>query len=411
MGNFNFSCCANDPKVRQPIIITSKDIENVLFSNNSIFKERRPSNKSASHSEGSTPRKSVKNQDFKTYSKDQQETNQNQTKTKKETKSQSLIFNTKHNDSNSNTMKMPSLLNILTPEIKTPFSFSKSNSLISLKELVKSTIGCEERKKLPPIQFENGSIYIGEWKNGLRDGFGVHSWLDGSRYEGEWLKDVANGKGKLIHADGDIYEGDWVNDKAEGKGIYIFANGSLYRGDWKEDKQDGSGSEIWPDGAKYQGDYKLGKKEGQGILYFSDGSWYQGSFINNEIEGYGTHNFKNKKYEGLWVKSKMCGKGKFIYDDDKIYEGEMFDDQRNGFGKLTLADGTQFIGEWKKGKQNGIGMIVFNDGNSKYGKWENGKKIEWNDEYEKDKMFLDFIKKTKEFNFKVVDSPKSAKLK
>jgi hypothetical protein len=38
--------------------------------------------------------------------------------------------------------------------------------------LIKQTIGSKERKKLPAISLESGAIYEGEWKNGLRDGFG-----------------------------------------------------------------------------------------------------------------------------------------------------------------------------------------------------------------------------------------------
>jgi len=41
-------------------------------------------------------------------------------------------------------------------------------------------------------------------------------WEDGSKYIGEWKNDKANGHGKLSHADGDIYEGNWLNDKAHG---------------------------------------------------------------------------------------------------------------------------------------------------------------------------------------------------
>ena len=43
---------------------------------------------------------------------------------------------------------------------------------------------------------------------------GIQLWNDGSIYVGYWRNDKANGKGRLIHADGDVYEGDWVSDKA-----------------------------------------------------------------------------------------------------------------------------------------------------------------------------------------------------
>ncbi|EGR32220.1 p38 protein, putative, partial [Ichthyophthirius multifiliis] len=40
--------------------------------------------------------------------------------------------------------------------------------------------------KLGPYQFENGSIYIGQWKEGQRHGHGTQYWSDGSIYEGYW---------------------------------------------------------------------------------------------------------------------------------------------------------------------------------------------------------------------------------
>ena len=56
-------------------------------------------------------------------------------------------------------------------------------------ELISTTIGVLTRKQLPPITLENGGVYLGEWKNGYRDGHGVQTWPDGSRYEGNWIND------------------------------------------------------------------------------------------------------------------------------------------------------------------------------------------------------------------------------
>ena len=63
------------------------------------------------------------------------------------------------------------------------------------------------RKMRNPVEFDNGTIYIGEWANGLREGKGKQIWTDGSIYEGWWKNGMANGGGRLIHADGDVYEG------------------------------------------------------------------------------------------------------------------------------------------------------------------------------------------------------------
>ena len=37
--------------------------------------------------------------------------------------------------------------------------------------------------------------YIGEWKDGSRNGKGTQTWPDGSKYEGEWKNDTFHGKG------------------------------------------------------------------------------------------------------------------------------------------------------------------------------------------------------------------------
>ena len=57
---------------------------------------------------------------------------------------------------------------------------------------------------LGPYCFENGAIYVGQWKNGEKCGFGVQNWYDGSFFEGYWLNNMTHGLGRLIHADGDV---------------------------------------------------------------------------------------------------------------------------------------------------------------------------------------------------------------
>ena len=53
-------------------------------------------------------------------------------------------------------------------------------------------------------EYDNGK-YIGEWKNGKKEGKGIHCWND------EKFK-------------GDKYDGEWKNDKKEGKRIYCWNN-------------------------------------------------------------------------------------------------------------------------------------------------------------------------------------------
>lgn len=140
-----------------------------------------------------------------------------------------------------------------------------------------------------PVEYEDGSIYYGEWlkKSNNRHGRGIQLWEDGTKYEGYFQNNRANLKGKLTHSDGDIYEGTWYNGKAEGYGYYRHIDGSVYKGYWKQDKQHGKGQENWPDGSYYKGDYFLGKKQGNGVFKWADGSIYEGEFDNNLIDGKG----------------------------------------------------------------------------------------------------------------------------
>lgn len=107
----------------------------------------------------------------------------------------------------------------------------------------------------PAVELENGDVYVGQWKDGARNGRGKQFWKDGSYYEGYWENDMANGLGRVIHADGDVYEGEWVNDKPQGKGIYLHQDGASYTGEWLNDKQHGYGIERWIDGACYEGNF------------------------------------------------------------------------------------------------------------------------------------------------------------
>ena len=44
--------------------------------------------------------------------------------------------------------------------------------------------------------------YEGQWKNGLREGFGVFYYANGAKYEGEWLKNIKDGGAVFIDENG-----------------------------------------------------------------------------------------------------------------------------------------------------------------------------------------------------------------
>ena len=82
----------------------------------------------------------------------------------------------------------------------------KRNSFIQFKEQLDFDQEAlqEGTVQLGPHILDTGSIYVGTWKNGQREGKGSQYWNDGSIYEGYWMNDMANGSGRLIHSDGDM---------------------------------------------------------------------------------------------------------------------------------------------------------------------------------------------------------------
>ena len=63
------------------------------------------------------------------------------------------------------------------------------------------------------IKYKHDSVYTGQvlQRTGQREGKGKMQWSDGSLFEGIWRNDKANGQGRMIFADRSIYEGEWVN--------------------------------------------------------------------------------------------------------------------------------------------------------------------------------------------------------
>ena len=56
--------------------------------------------------------------------------------------------------------------------------------------------------------YEDGTYYIGEFKNGMRHGKGIYYYKDGKiNYDGEYINDTQEGNGKMILEDGEYYIG------------------------------------------------------------------------------------------------------------------------------------------------------------------------------------------------------------
>jgi hypothetical protein len=228
------------------------------------------------------------------------------------------------------------------------------------------------------IQFDNGAVFEGRWKNGLRDGQGKQLWPDGAVYNGTWQADKISGLGTLVYPSGDSYEGEWKNNMGNGKGIYREWTGGSYSGNWIDDKMDGMGVEVNENGDVFEGNYCKGVKTGYGVYTWIDRSLYKGEWKNNKFNGEGEIWWADgRKYAGTWLNNKMHAHGKFCWPDGSVYEGEYVADKRHGEGRMHFPDGRVYAGGWKSGYPHGTATLILPNGKSRDGEWVHGKLRTW----------------------------------
>jgi hypothetical protein len=102
---------------------------------------------------------------------------------------------------------------------------------------------------------DGGPKYVGQFKNGKRDGKGTMMFPDPKTSVGQKQ-----------------YEGQWKEDQPNGKGTLTFYDGRKFVGEWKFEIVGG-----WP----------LMEKSvivsGRGTMFYPDGRKEVGEFINNEF--------------------------------------------------------------------------------------------------------------------------------
>jgi len=113
--------------------------------------------------------------------------------------------------------------------------------ILSILLLSSFLTSCEEKNGPGTETYEDGSSYVGVFKDGERNGQGTYTYG-----KGEW--------------EGDKYVGDWKDGKRTGQGTYTWSNGNKYIGEYKDGKPNGQGTLTYPDGTKYVGEWKNGKE-------------------------------------------------------------------------------------------------------------------------------------------------------
>lgn len=188
--------------------------------------------------------------------------------------------------------------------------------------------------------YGNYATYIGNFKNGLRNGFGKMTYSD-PEHNCEWLPET---------------EGEYI-------------------GEWWEDKRHGLGEMLWKKGTKYVGKFIQDHRHNvTGIVTFHNDDICEVGFVNDKMEG------KCILYKS---KKKVTLKGHFFsgiffndeavveFNDGRVYQGEVFKDLPHGVGVLKCSNGDVYEGMFCEGNFEGFGKMVYINGDVYEGNWEN----------------------------------------
>lgn len=221
------------------------------------------------------------------------------------------------------------------------------------------------------VYFFDSGLYEGEINESeLPNGYGKLIKSD-CIVEGLWANGELNGKSRIVTENHEVFIGDFKNDLKDGYGEFIGA--TEFKGFFKCGKAHGKGIEKWKNGAYYEGDYAFGSRTGQGLFVWPDGSRYIGEFKGNRINGLGEYIASNgNKYKGQWKNNLMHGEGKFEWSNGKVYEGHYINNKKSGFGILTFSIHKKYEGNWKLGKQHGNGTL-YHPSSPKSGMWRQGR--------------------------------------
>ena len=145
------------------------------------------------------------------------------------------------------------------------------------------------------VQYPNGDVYDGFFKDGLRDGQGTMTYPEaGTKYEGLWKNNLKDGIGKMTFGTEGEYTGHFTAGQRCGEGVYKYLKTKdLYSGNWKNGLKHGKGTFIfWDTKQKIVGDWFNGEiMEGRWI--FANGTYFEGKFENNYPKGFGEWHFAN----------------------------------------------------------------------------------------------------------------------
>jgi hypothetical protein len=169
--------------------------------------------------------------------------------------------------------------------------------------------------------------YEGEMKNDKLHGEAYYVLSNGTQYDGgfdkpnahalslidgdEYGGGVMHGKGKMNFPDGAVYDGHWRNGKACGPGKYTSKEGNVKEGTFEDGMLEGkNGSDSYVEGASFMGNFHHGRLQGYGESEFVGGHKHRGYYVDGKMEGFGVYDYDNNDhYEGYYKDNLRHGHG------------------------------------------------------------------------------------------------------
>lgn len=138
----------------------------------------------------------------------------------------------------------------------------------------------------------NGWTYIGEWKNGHFNGYGMTNWENGIVNIGPYQDDYLSGNNSWLLDPGNCTAsfGTVVLGELSGECMLLGLK-ERYIGELKNGLYEGTGCVYYETGQRYEGELSSGKISGTGTYHFNNESFFTGTFQSNNqniLNGEGT---------------------------------------------------------------------------------------------------------------------------
>lgn len=207
------------------------------------------------------------------------------------------------------------------------------------------------------MEYGDGAVYEGEFKQGRLDGTGVLKKPNGELRRGAFVNGAQEGSGFLQFSHGGTYEGEFRAGRASGRGKLIERDGTTYEGEFLADFFSGSGTMTFPDGARYVGQFLKGMRHGTGKFTRASGEIDDGEWSEGALSGECRLVRQERVYEGTCLGGMASGSGRL---EDKtqnlVYEGEFLNDKFEGRGSLHLGE-LVYEGMFNAGAIEGTGEL------------------------------------------------------